>query len=173
MVSKIKQFLDKYKHGIKFLWLITLIAVVATLFTMICMIWLDFQNYPYPLHLMKFHHWDDGTLIRYIIGWWIAALGVVLFLWWWVKAKNPSFVYGIVTLWFTGEMIEKGIQIYARSLRLYSGSTTWTDSSLLWEAKGDVSIVAQAIMIVYLTRRIYKTYIDGITDMRRRVNEKA
>ncbi len=99
-------------------------------------------------------NWIDGTLIRYAIGWIVALCGACLFGWWWMKKGSASFVFILVTFWFVGIWIEKTIQVYGRVLRLTTKSTEFSENYWVWEAKGDISTLAQIVIIGYLTLRM-------------------
>lgn len=97
---------------------------------------------------------NDAALRQYLLSLIVNLTGTVMFGWWWWKHKNASFVFMCVTLLFAGKVVERGVQVYARSLRLATCSVVWTDDSWIWAYKGTLSMVVSLVVVIWGAGRI-------------------
>lgn len=101
----------------------------------------------------------DPSMWHYLFNVIVSAYGALLFGWWWRKCGSASLIFASVTFMFIGDVIEKGLQFYARWLLASGGLfdfTEFVNYSSLWAWRTEVGTAANMFVVGYMTIRIVK-----------------
>ena len=106
---------------------------------------------------------SDPTIWVYLVTLLIAFHGVGLFSWWWIKKGRASSVFAYVTFIFLGEIVESGMSLYARVLRIGYGQTAHEafTSCALWPTRKLVTMLALAFIVIHMSYRAFRKLPAG------------
>jgi hypothetical protein len=105
----------------------------------------------------------DPTIWVYLVTLLIAFYGAGLFSWWWIKKGRASSVFAYVTFIFLGEIMESGMSLYARVLRIGYGQSAHEafTSCALWPTRKLVTILALAFIVTHMSYRAFRKLPAG------------
>ena len=105
----------------------------------------------------------DPTIWVYLVTLLISTYGAGLFSWWWIKKGAASSVFAYVTFIFLGEVVESGMSMYARMLRLGHDQADYTTfiACVLWPGRKLVTMLALVFIVVHMSYRAFRKLPRG------------
>lgn len=98
----------------------------------------------------------DPVAWVYFISALVCIYGSGLFVWWWKKQRGASSVFAYVTMIFMGELLESGVSLYSRYLRIHEDPAFITlASTALWPARKTVTLLALGALVVHMSIRAF------------------